>query len=108
LQLQCKCIYALDKAGQLKRHPEMLKKLHLIFSYYFEDLNLRNRIQIGNIFAKNELVVREAEEGGFAFLGKVEDWLVKEQLGKRHNSQQSFAEKDIEDSAQLKEALKSV
>jgi hypothetical protein len=42
----------------------MLKKLHFIFSYYFDDLNLRNRIQIGNIFAKNELVAREAEEGG--------------------------------------------
>ena len=67
----------------------MLKKLHFIFSYYFEDLNLRNRIQIGNIFAKNELVVREVAEdgGGFGFLGKVEDWLVKEQLGKRQNSE---------------------
>jgi hypothetical protein len=64
----------------------MLKKLHFIFSYYFDDLNLRNRIQIGNIFAKNEMVGREAVEGGIPFLGKVEDWLVKEQLGKRHSS----------------------
>jgi hypothetical protein len=86
----------------------MLKKLHFIFSYYFDDLNLRNRIQIGNIFAKNEMVGREAVEGGIPFLGKVEDWLVKEQLGKRNSSQQSFAEKDIEDSAQLKEALTSI
>ena len=65
----------------------MLKKLHFIFSYYFEDLNLRNRIQIGNIFAKNEVVARETEDGGLAFLGKVEDWLVKEKLSNRQNSQ---------------------
>ena len=44
----------------------------------------RNRIHLANIFAKyDQLGVREMEDGSIGYFGRVEDWLVKEEVDRR-------------------------
>lgn len=53
LQIHCKCIYSLDKAGQLAKRKDLMEVFDSIFSAYFAKVAPSNQVNLGNIFAKN-------------------------------------------------------
>ena len=71
LQLQCKCFYALDKAGVLKKRPALLSIFDDFFSAHIDVLKMQNFINIASIFAKHHNVV-SSDQGPKSYFKHVE------------------------------------
>ena len=49
-----KCIYALDRLHQLKNRASLIRSFDQVFTANFKQLQQANRINLANIFAKNQ------------------------------------------------------
>jgi len=67
-----KCIYALDKANQLKGRRGLIEVFDDIFTEHFDKLQPANIVNIAKIFAKNGYAQRVEAAGKLRYFGKLE------------------------------------